>query len=182
VRLLLLRHAKSDRAGSDAIADHDRPLSARGRNAAPKVAAYMRVKGYEPALVLCSSAKRTKETLKLVLPAFKHRPKTRYLRALYLAEWPALLAAVRKAPADASLLLLVGHNPGIEQLAIALSLQPRNAAERVLAQRLAQKFPTGALAVLEFETSSWQGVQPGHGRLIDYVCPKDFAHGEGAGE
>ena len=182
VRLLLLRHAKSDWAGSDEMADHERPLSARGRSAAPKIASYIRAKGYEPQLVLCSTAKRTKETLKFMLPAFKHAPKVRYSRALYLAEWPALLAAVHKAPVTSSPLLVIGHNPGLEQLAIALSLQPKNAAERVRAQRLAQKFPTGALAVLDFESADWRDVKPGHGRLTDYVRPKDIAHGGGAGE
>lgn len=174
MRLLLLRHAKSDWPVSDEIDDHERPLSERGRRAAPQMADYMRAKGYEPALVLCSTARRTKETLKLLLPSFKKAPRIRYDRKLYLAEWPVLLAAVQKAPATASPLLLIGHNPGLEHLAIALALQPQTVAERGRAQRLAQKFPTAALAVIDFDATGWRSAKPGLGQLTDYVRPKDL--------
>ena len=175
MRLLLLRHVKSDWSGSGETDDHERPLAPRGRKAAPLIAEYMREKGYEPKLVLCSTAKRTKETLKLILPAFERAPKVRYDRGLYLAEWPMLLAAVQKAPASASTLLLIGHNPGLEHLAIALALQPKTDAERARAQVMAQKFPTGALAVLDFEAKNWKGAKPGLGRLADFVRPKELA-------
>jgi phosphohistidine phosphatase len=174
VRLLLLRHAKSDWAASDESDDHERPLTARGKHAASQMGAYMRAKGYEPALVLCSTARRTKETLKLLLPHFKHAPKIGYQRTLYLAEWPVLLAAVQKMPPSASPILLIGHNPGLEHLAIALALQPKSVAERARAQRLAQKFPTAALAVLDFEGTGWRSAKPGLGQLADYVRPKDL--------
>ena len=134
--------------------------------------AHMRKKGYEPAFVLCSTAERARETLELLLPYFRIPSKIRYDRALYLAEWPQLLAEIRAAPADASTLLLVGHNPGLEQLAIALALQPQSPAERARAERLAEKFPTAALAVLDFELADWSEVKPGSGRLVDHVRPK----------
>jgi phosphohistidine phosphatase len=172
LRLLLLRHAKSDRDKD--VDDHERPLSARGRKAAPKIAAHIREKRYEPAVVLSSSSKRTKETVDLLLPEWKRKPKIRYERALYLADWPRLLEAVRTQKADASPLMIVGHNPGTEQLAIALALQPKTAAERARAQRMAQKFPTAALAVLDFDVPDWRSIKPGEGRLIDYVRPKDL--------
>jgi len=127
LRLLLLRHAKSDWSGS--LGDHDRPLAARGRKAAPRMGAVMRKKGYVPALVLCSTAERTKETLELLLPALRADPKIQYDRALYLAEWPVLLAILQGAAADTPL-LMIGHNPGLEQLASALAVQPQDAAER----------------------------------------------------
>ena len=141
--------------------------------------AYMRKQGYEPTLVLCSTAERTRETLKLVLPLISTAPKIHYDRALYLAEWPQLLAEIREAPANASPLLLVGHNPGLEQLAIALALQPQSPPERARAERMAQKFPAGALAVLDFDVPDWSGVKPGLGKLADYVRPKDL---RGTGE
>jgi phosphohistidine phosphatase len=179
--LLLLRHAKSE-AGVEGMDDHDRPLSPRGQSAAPEMAAYMRAQGYDPALILCSTAKRTRQTLKRVAPAFKPAPEIRYLRALYLADWPAILSIIHKAPQDASPLLVIGHNPGLGQLAIALSLQPANAAERARAQNLAQKFPTAALAVLDFDAHAWahawRDIKPGHGRLSDYTRPKDLARRE----
>ena len=178
MRLFLLRHAKSD--WSKDADDHGRPLSPRGRKAAPEIGRYMRSKDYLPELVLCSTAQRTRETLDLVLAAWrKKKPAVRYEAALYLADWPVLLANLKKAPARASPLLVVGHNPGMEQLAIALALQPKSVAERARVQRLAQKFPTAALAVLDFEIDSWRNLKPGSGQVIDYVRPKDLARGGG---
>jgi len=144
--------------------------------------AHMRAKGYEPAFVLCSTAERAKETLELMLPALGAHPKIHYDRALYLAEWPQLLAEIRGVPGGASPLLVVGHNPGLEQLAIALALQPQSTAERGRAQKLAQKFPAGALAVLDFQGSDWDGVKPGLGKLLDYVRPKDLRGADGEEE
>lgn len=175
MRLLLLRHAKSD--WSKDADDHARPLSARGRKAAPAIARFMRSRDYLPEVVFCSTALRTRETLELLLVAWRKKPALRYERALYLADWPVLLAQLKKAPARASPLLLVGHNPGIEQLALALALQPRSVAERARLQLMTQKFPTAALAVLDFEIPSWRNLKPGLGQLIDYVRPKDLASG-----
>jgi phosphohistidine phosphatase len=178
LRLLLLRHAKSD--CSKETDDHDRPLSARGRKAAPEMARHMRSKDYLPEIVLCSTALRTRETLALLLSTWRKKPALRYEAALYLADWPVLLANLKKAPPRASPLLLVGHNPGIGQLANALALQSNNAAERSRLHRLAQKFPTAALAVLDFEIASWRHLKAGTGQLIDYVRPKDLAGGSGS--
>ena len=143
--------------------------------------AWMQAKGYEPKLVLCSTAERTRETLDLVLPGLARRPQIRYDRSLYLAEWPALLAEIRAVADETSPLMVVGHNPGLEQLAIALALQAQSAAERGRLEKLAQKFPTAALAVLNFEIADWSGLKPGLGRLIDYVRPKDL-DGENGGD
>jgi phosphohistidine phosphatase len=177
LRLFILRHAKSDWSGK--ADDHARPLSARGKRTAPRIGAYMRAKAYEPELVLCSTAERAKETLQLVLAASAGQPQIRYDRSLYLAEWPELLDELRAVPGGASPLMVVGHNPGLEQLAIALALQAQSAAERGRLQKLAQKFPTAALAVLDFEIADWSGLNTGLGRLIDYVRPKDLDRGKG---
>ena len=177
MRLLLLRHAKSDWSGK--ADDHARRLSARGKRTAPRIGACIHAKGYDPKLVLCSTAERTKETLELVLPALAKQPQIRYDRSLYLAEWPALLTEIRALASEASPLMVVGHNPGLEQLAIALALQAQSAAERGRLQKLAQKFPTAAVAVLDFEIADWSALKPGLGRLIDYVRPKDLDGGNG---
>lgn len=175
MHLLLLRHAKSD--WSKDADDHERPLSPRGREAAPEMARYMRNRAYVPKVVLCSTARRTRETLDLLLSKWGKRPVIRYEASLYLTDWPVLLANLKKAPPRASPLLLVGHNPGIEQLAIALALEPKGVPERARLQRLTQKFPTTALAVLDFDIDSWRNLKPGLGQLIDYVRPKDLARG-----
>ena len=142
---------------------------------------YMHAKGYEPELVLCSTAERTKETLELVLPSLARQPQMRYDRSLYLAEWPALLAEIHAVSSRPSPLMVVGHNPGLEQLAIALALQAQSPAERSRLQKLAEKFPTAALAVLDFEIADWSGLKPGLGRLIDFIRPKDL-NGENNGD
>ena len=133
---------------------------------------YLRAQNYVPALILCSTARRAKETLELILPSLKQAPKVQYDRNLYLADWPQLLAAVQKCPAK-SPVLLVGHNPGLEQLALALALKPQSIAEKGRAQKLAQKFPTAALAVFAFEVKSWKEIRPGSGHLVDFTRPKD---------
>jgi phosphohistidine phosphatase len=180
LRLLLLRHAKSD--WNTAADDHDRPLSARGRNAGAEMARYMRTADNMPEVVLCSTALRTRQTLDLLLPAWKKEPSIRYDRGLYLAEWPQLLAALRKAPLRASPVLLIGHNPGIEQLAVALALEPKGGDECARLRSMAEKFPTAALAVLEFEIPTWRSLKPGTGQLVDYVRPKDIASRSGGGK
>ena len=178
MRLLLLRHAKSDWSGKPG--DHERPLAPRGRKNAPQIGAYMRDKAYNPALVLCSTALRAKQTLELVLPFFESEPEMRFERALYLAEWPLLMAEIKDVTATSTPLLLVGHNPGLEQLAIALALQPHTAAERDRTEKLASKFPTAALAVFDFDVSEWPEIRPGKGRLVDFVRPKDLRAGGSA--
>ena len=174
-RLLLLRHAKSDWAAGKGGDDHERPLSARGRKAAPRIGAYMRDKGYIPNLVLCSTARRTRETLDLLMPFLSPLPKVRYGRELYLAEWPALLEQVHAVPKSSASLLVIGHNPGLERLAVALALQPQSPGEQARAERMAEKFSAGALAVFDIATRDWRVVEAGEGRLIDFVRPKDLA-------
>jgi phosphohistidine phosphatase len=176
-QLFLLRHAKSDwsKPSGRQRGDHERSLNARGQEAAALMGRYMRKKKYLPALVLCSTAMRTRETLEILLPALGTKPEIRYEDSLYLAEWPHLLEIVRASPEKASPVLLVGHNPGLEQLAAALLARPKTAAGRALAGVMAQKFPTGALAVFDFRGGSWAAVKPGAGRLKDFVRPKELA-------
>lgn len=169
--LMLLRHAKSDQETK--LEDHERPLSKRGRHDAPRMGEYMRAQGYEPDLVLCSTSERTRETWNLVGPRLKLQPKVRFDRGLYLAAWPALLAISQGTLADVNALLMIGHNPGVEQLAIALALQPKTPSERVRAETMSKKYPTCALAVLEFD-GAWPGIKPGTGRLTAFVRPKDL--------
>jgi phosphohistidine phosphatase len=140
----------------------------------PRVAAYMQKQGYQPQVILCSTAARAQQTLELLLSHLKTPAALTHDRALYLAEWPQLLAEIRTVPAGGSPLLVVGHNPGLEQLALALALQSQSPAERARTERLAEKFPTAALAVLDFQIADWSEAKPGSGKLVDYVRPKDL--------
>jgi phosphohistidine phosphatase len=167
MRLMLLRHAKSDwsRPG---VADHERPLNARGRKAAPKVGVYMARHALVPDLVVDSTATRVRETLDLVLPAFKRAPKVTHDARVYEAEAGALLDVLRETPRGVKSLLLVGHNPGLAELAALLIAAGKTDART----RLAAKFPTAALAVIDFAGDDWSKLRPRSGRLDRFVVPR----------
>ena len=131
--------------------------------------AYMRKQNYVPGLVKCSSSQRTRETLQHILPFFAPAPEVRYSRTLYLAEPKLLLEDIRQTPAVFSSFLLVGHNPGIGSLALALAGLPIDGQEEHRKERLSEKFPTACLAVLDFDAKDWREVKPLSGRLADYM-------------
>jgi phosphohistidine phosphatase len=172
-QLLLLRHAKS--AWDDArLSDHARPLNARGQRAAEAMAARMRELGLEPDVALVSSARRTVQTFDALREAaFEQQPLVEVMDDLYLAPWPRLLELVRRAPETARSVLVVGHNPGLHDLALAL-LGPAGAAlGGAEGQRLAEGYPTGALT--EFGVAShWAGLAEGGGRLVRFLTPGDL--------
>jgi phosphohistidine phosphatase len=167
-RLLLLRHAKSD--WPQGLRDHDRPLSRRGRLAAPQIAVHMLQQDLVPDHALVSTARRTRETWDLVKAAWKTEPPSTFDDRIYEAPASRLLEVLRAAPAEAENLLLIGHNPGIQELARLLGGDEANVPMR----RLVQKFPTAALAVLEFSVSAWDELSPHGGRLVAFVTPADL--------
>jgi phosphohistidine phosphatase len=166
-RLMLLRHAKSDWSASG-TADQDRPLNERGREAAPKIGAYMARHALLPDLIFASPAARVTETLSLLLPAFAKAPKTTSDNRIYGAEADALLAVIKEAPRTAHSLMLVGHNPGLAELASLLMAS----GDVELRQGLIEKFPTAALAVIDFPLDDWGNVHAKSGRLDRFVVPK----------
>jgi len=169
-RLLLLRHAKSDRSDGG-VDDFDRPLAPRGERAAPVMGRYLQARKLIPDLVLCSSALRARRTWDLVLPELKAAPQVAFRKGLYLAPPSRLLAAVRRTPAAVKTLMLIGHNPGMEGLALRLAGGGR--AKDLAA--MAAKFPSGALAVIAFDLGDWAGTAEGAGRLETFIRPKDLA-------
>lgn len=172
MRLLIFRHAKSARPPS--VDDFDRPLCERGKRAASLIGSWLRLKGagVVPALVLCSPAARARETLALIETFMKPRPDIRYDPALYLAEAPLLLEQIRAAP-RLSPLMLVGHNPGLQELGIALLARQRGGAKKRLAE-FSRKFPTAGLAVLDFSCDEWHELQPASGSLVEFLRPKNL--------
>jgi phosphohistidine phosphatase len=154
VLVYLLRHAKSSWK-EHGLADHDRPLAPRGRRAAKAIGRYLREHDFEPELVLCSTAARARETLERVDPGGEHH----FEADLYAADAATLLARLQKVRAQS--VMLIGHNPGIQDLAIGLA---RDARE------LEEKFPTGALAMIKFDkTPDWQT-----GELANFIRPRDL--------
>ncbi len=172
-RLLLLRHAKAVPAESG-IEDHERALLARGRQDAPKIGRHIRNNGFEPEFIASSTARRTVETVELVTDELSGTRRIDYLEALYLAEPELILSIVRLAPDKVESMMVVGHNPGLEQLATLLAREPVKRKERDRFDRIEEKFPTGALAVLDFDGTRWRDVAPGQGALTDFVRPRDL--------
>jgi len=166
-RLMLLRHAKSDWS-TPGQRDQDRPLNARGREAAPKMGAYMVRHALLPDLIIASPAQRVVETLDLVLAAFDERPKQKSEAAIYEGRPSVLLDVIKQTPRGVHGLLMVGHNPGLAELAMLLIASGEVEAR----QRLIEKFPTAGLAVIDFALDDWSKLHPRAGRLDRFVVPR----------
>jgi phosphohistidine phosphatase len=165
-RLLLLRHAKSS-WDDPSLADRDRPLAPRGHRAAERMAEHLRSSAPPVDLVLCSPALRTTETLEHLGRAFGDA-EMMVEDGLYGATEVELLDRLRRVPEDAEGVAMIGHNPGVQDLALDLA---RGGEDH---ERMRAKFPTGALAVIEFD-GAWAELSEGGGRLIAFVTPKDLA-------
>ncbi|NWH09597.1 MAG: histidine phosphatase family protein [Alphaproteobacteria bacterium] len=173
-RLFLLRHAKSS-WHDPSLPDIQRPLNARGRAAAPEIGRYISRRSYAPALILCSTAQRTVDTLDLVAPFLPRKTAIVYEAGLYLAEASELLTRVQWIDEEAQSAMIIGHNPGMHDFALMLcGLGDDRPPPSAAARRLIEKFPTAGLAVIDFEVPSWRKVKAGGGTLSDYVRPKDL--------
>jgi phosphohistidine phosphatase len=167
MRLLLLRHGKS--AWPDGLDDLERPLAQRGREAAQRMGVYLAEEGLAPDLALVSPARRTEETWRLAAPALAGVP-ARSEPRIYEAPPERLLTVVRNVEPSVGTLLLVGHNPGLEEL-LRLLLP---AEERYAHARLKAKFPTASLAAVNLAAPSWGAVARGSGSLERFVTPRSL--------
>lgn len=166
-RLLLLRHAKSDWEGD--LPDHDRPLGKRGVRAATAIAEHMRESKLAPQLVLCSSSRRTVQTLELLEPALPKDSRRLVERNLYLAGGEALLLRIAAIPQSVTSLLVIGHNPGIHDLATLLAGRPAK-----MVARLQEGFPTAALVVLDTGETPWRSLKRRDAEVLDLVLPREL--------
>ncbi|AZM78475.1 histidine phosphatase family protein [Streptomyces sp. KPB2] len=165
-RIVLFRHAKAD---WPQVSDHERPLADRGRMDAAEAGRRLADTGVTFDQALCSTAVRTRETWKLAVQEFPHRPKTVYEERIYEASPGELIAVLNETPDDLSNVLVIGHNPGMEALTEILA----GSAEAEVRERINRRgFPTAAFAVLTF-TGSWKDVEPGMATLVDYWAPTD---------
>ncbi len=167
--LTLLRHAKSD--WTDPVArDFDRPLNRRGRKGAVAIGRALRSEGVAFDAVIASPAVRVVETVRDVGESYGRGLEPSYDQGLYLAGPSALLERIHQVDDRVERLLVVGHNPGFEQLALMLS----GAGEGRLREALAEKYPTGTVAVIRFDADRWADVAPGEGTLIRFIRPRDL--------
>lgn len=158
--LLLLRHAKSD-WGDFSLRDFDRPLAARGERDAPRIGKALRKRGSLPDLMISSPAARAKATIKAVAKAAKLNLEIQYDESVYGASSPELIKLIRDLPDGNSCVLLVGHNPGFEDLVGRLSGNQ-------------ERMPTAALACIEFQIDHWQDVNDAGGKLRWLLTPKQL--------
>jgi phosphohistidine phosphatase len=177
-RLLLFRHAKS--AWPD-VADHERPLARRGQRDAPVMGRWLHDADLVPDRVLCSTACRARETWQLAQTGLDAAPPVIFELGIYKGAAADLLVLIRQVPPAATTLLLIGHNPAIEDLAFMLaattsageaSAGPDDATPGAL-RRMRVKFPTAAIAVLE-PAGTWRELARGQAKLTAFVTPRDL--------
>jgi len=166
--LCLLRHAKSSWK-EPALPDHDRPLNTRGKAEAPMMGKEIAKHGLDPDLVLCSTARRTRDTLELVLPELKSEPKVIYEDGLYHGTPAEMLDLLRELSPGAGQVLLVGHNPELQSFAVDLI----GSGSKQLKDRLEAKLPTAGLVVLRFAAGAWKDVSINSGKLELFLTPSD---------
>lgn len=170
--LTLLRHAKSS-WDDPVLEDFDRPLGKRGRKAAPEMGKLLASMDLRPDLIICSSAVRARQTLELVLEQFSYpTPKIVIDEDVYMATPQVMMARLRAHTdgEDARHVMMVGHNPGMEELALLLAA--RGPAQQ--RTRMAEKFPTAAVAVIAFEADTWDAIAAGSGELKHFLTPKQL--------
>ena len=174
LRLVLFRHAKS--AWPD-VPDHERPLARRGIQAAPLMGRWLRDAGLVPDQVLCSTARRARETWQFAQTGLAAAPPVTFDARIYEASATDLLDLIHEAPPTAGTLLLIGHNPAIGDLAVLLAAAAFGAADL---ERMRAKFPTAAIAVLG-HAGAWPDLAPRRARLTAFVTPRDLGSGSAAG-
>jgi phosphohistidine phosphatase len=165
-QLILLRHAKSDWPD---VPDRERPLAKRGRRDAPRIGRWLNEQGYRPDVVVCSVARRTRQTWDLVAPELDGSPAVRFEPRAYAASALTLLYLVQELPSRYRTAMLIAHNPGLSELATNLAA-PAPAGN---GPRPGISLPTAAVAVFEFQ-SDWPAVTSAQPRLIAHTTPADL--------
>ena len=166
-RLILFRHGKAERS-EPGMADRARVLIDRGRKDAAKVGAYMASHALIPDRVLLSPAERTRETWKCAATAFRPEPGAIMSEQLYDATPHAVFAAIKDTPPSVHTLLVVGHNPGLHEVAQMLIAS----GDIDTRERLREKLPTAGLVIVDFAIDTWGKLHPRSGRLERFVAPK----------
>ena len=166
-RLFLFRHAKAE-SSQPGQKDLTRALVERGRKDAARIGAYMASHALMPDRVFVSPARRTQETWKCLSAALKPAPGATTVEKLYDATAHTIFAVVKEAPASAHTLMLVGHNPGLEEIALMLIASGDIDAR----ERLREKLPTSGLVIVDFAIDDWSRLHPQSGRLERFVSPK----------
>ncbi|NVK19155.1 MAG: histidine phosphatase family protein [Methylocystaceae bacterium] len=167
--LLLLRHAKSSWS-NPGLLDFERPLNNRGQSAADQMALYLSKNLPLPDHVICSTAQRTRETLNALLKAYAHEMTIDLSRDLYMAPPSVMMGLIHAVPDQVETLILISHNPGMEELALSLSKPVHSPAM----EDMLYKYPTAACAHLSFEGANWTDVRMKSASLEAFIKPRDI--------
>ena len=168
-KLAILRHAKS--SWDDLrLDDFNRPLNERGWKAARRMGRELKKRGLKFDLVLSSTSARTRETIDGVQAHFDFDAPIEFVPELYLASETVLMRTIRGLGENVDAPLIVGHNPGLEQLVASLS----HSDSKGLRHRVAGKFPTGALAILDLPVHHWSKATPGRGEIVELILPREL--------
>jgi phosphohistidine phosphatase len=170
MRLMLLRHAKSEKA-QEGMRDHERRLSDRGASDAFAIGAYLARHALIPDLAIVSAAQRTRETWEHVAKALSASPPASFEERLYNAGAEAILGVIRETGPAVRALMVIGHNPGLHDVARLLIASGDVEAR----ERLNEGLPTTGLAVIDFTGNDWRKVHPHGGRLERFVTPRSLA-------
>ena len=173
MRLILLRHAKTEKA-EGGMSDRARRLNARGKADAPVIGAYMARHSLIPELVLVSTAERARQTWERVAAMLPSPPRVAYEERLYNAGGEAIIALVKETKPEVRTLLLIGHNPGLHDAARLLIASGDVEAR----ERLNEGLPTSGLAVIDFAGKDWRKLHPRGGRLERFVSPRSLAEAD----
>lgn len=155
------------------MADHARPLNGRGREAAQRIGTYMANHDLTPDRVLCSTAERARETWAVVASELERVPTAIYEGRLYDASAGEILSVLRETPADKHQLLVIGHNPGLHELAVYLIAS----GDVPLRERLRENLPTAGLVVIDFAVDDWKALHKHAGRLDRFIEPRAISAG-----
>ncbi|QNE32691.1 histidine phosphatase family protein [Sphingomonas sp. NBWT7] len=167
--LTLLRHAKS--GSDDTVArDFDRPLNAKGRKAAQAIGRHLREEKLSFDHIVASPAQRVVETIDDVARGYGSAIAPAWDKRLYLASAQTLMDVARETPADAARLLMIGHNPGLEDFVLLLL----GGGDPALVRAAEAKYPTATIAALEFAVDDWAGIAAGAGTLVRFIRPRDL--------
>jgi len=167
--LTVIRHAKSS-WDDPRIDDFDRPLNKRGKHAARQIGEELRKRGFQFDLVIASPARRARETLEGIEQGYGEQLATQFAAEIYGASEQTLFELVRGIPERAHAPMIVGHNPGLQHLILALTGED----DASLRRRVAAKFPTAAVALVEFAAPRWAEIAEGSGSIRELIVPKDL--------
>jgi phosphohistidine phosphatase len=167
MRLMLLRHAKTEKA-EPGMRDRDRSLTPRGRKDARDIGAYLAHHALVPDRVMVSPARRTRETWECLVPALAAPPPVDYEDGLYENGLDAILDVIRESAKATRSLLVIGHNPSLHDGARLLIA----AGDVIARERLNEGLPTAGLVVIDFAKGDWSTLHPRSGRLERFVTPR----------